>query len=746
MANQVVMPSTGTGTANSPQPVSQPQNSNPPEGARYALTSLLIPAGTVALTLPVNVAQFGMSQVASILADNQANAISIQVQAGNQSTAFGVSANSSQMMPVYSTGTNCNIIVTLPTAQDTDTLIGFQLFNTQQPPGVWQAQTNAVITNPVLNSRGINTGQVAIPSPRVQGANQVGAASFNPLSAITWTQLLVPNNDRSGAQFLCTLGAVQLAFTNTILTIAASGASFITDALTVGQEANAVIGNQVWKGSIWALATAVPATLVVQEYGNFAYNMTAINATFDQVNYVYSFGNPLAFLSKSFTGCAYIPFSPATSSPTANSSPWNSEHNTVECWIKISGVTGTKRVLMANGLKMFGGSTWSGVRVSVDANTSVLLLEFIDPFGNITPLSGSSVVCDGAWHHMAFVQTEAGTNIFLNGSLEIQTPIDLPMSSLCSFYLGADFGSLPSIGQQSVILPAGSSPWTVDPSWNPANNLILLQGPGGTTIRSSTTCAGANGGAAVTAVNQALSGTVAYQIGVTGGTNGSGTSPTANTWFKDATMVAAGGESINNTNVPATNNTAANSATPNGNIFAGGNGGAGVVGTRGGGGGGGAGSTGAGQAASSGSPETGGNGGVGDGGAPGGAGGTQGNPGNPGAPGASNSGGGGGGGGGASLGGAGGNPGGGAAGTVTLTTTVNGGAGSIFLTWLPAATIINPWGANIDELVIWNYPRYLEPFDIPIGQATGLEPGLIAVYHFNGNGGSLLDTGPGQPS
>lgn len=151
---------------------------------------------------------------------------------------------------------------------------------------------------------------------------------------------------------------------------------------------------------------------------------------------------------------------------------------------------------------------------------------------------------------------------------------------------------------RTVVITSGTT-WSVPADYGTPSTFHCI-GAGGTPATSgANNQGGANGGAYAKATDIALTyGTnPSIQIGTGGGTTGSGTAPTANTWFKDgSTVVAAGGESPPAGNGTAANNTAANSTGSS--IAAGGTGSTGVNGTRTGAGGGAGGTSGAGGDAS----------------------------------------------------------------------------------------------------------------------------------------------------
>src|SRR6266702_2738100 len=76
-----------------------------------------------------------------------------------------------------------------------------------------------------------------------------------------------------------------------------------------------------------------------------------------------------------------------------------------------------------------------------------------------------------------------------------------------------------------VLTTANSSPWTVDPTWNAANNSVELIGAGGngtngTTGSNSSGGGGGGAGSYTKLTNGAISGTVTFKIGTAGGGGG----------------------------------------------------------------------------------------------------------------------------------------------------------------------------------------------------------------------------------
>jgi hypothetical protein len=246
MANQYAVPSLGQGAALSPQPTAFPfKTGTPPEGPKSALISMVIPPGVLSFQLGVEVAQFGMSMVQSLLVDNEGNNVAITVKAGTIGTNFGIQPGGTQIIPVFQTGTNLLINVSLPAVQATATVIAFQIFNAFVPPASWVsnlsvagnvniAQITGTVnvavqgTTPVSITGGvvdIATGNVTVTS--LQGGVSLNSSAaggakyvmFNPLtnvvqsvkasSAGTFKGMYVPSP--AAAQFIQVFDALTAA-------------------------------------------------------------------------------------------------------------------------------------------------------------------------------------------------------------------------------------------------------------------------------------------------------------------------------------------------------------------------------------------------------------------------------------------------------------------------------------------------------------------------------------------------------
>src|SRR5208283_3014360 len=134
-----------------------------------------------------------------------------------------------------------------------------------------------------------------------------------------------------------------------------------------------------------------------------------------------------------------------------------------------------------------------------------------------------------------------------------------------------------------------SGVWLVPADWNNTSNTVYCIGAGGGCITTSSGAGGGGGGACVFTSTLVLTpgALVTVQVGVGNGTTGSGTAPTANTWFNSSALVAAGGATTNASNTGGAAGSTANSA--GGTKYAGGVGGTYSSGTYAGAGGGAAG-------------------------------------------------------------------------------------------------------------------------------------------------------------
>jgi hypothetical protein len=198
MANQVVIPSSGAAAARhtSPQPVAFPYASGtPPEGPLSALVATTIPAGQLSATSQFNVSQFGMSMVQSLLVDNEANDVAISVHAGTTGAAFGIQPAATQIIPVFQTGTNLTIMITLAQVQAIAVVVAFQIFNSFVPPASWVA--NLSVSGNVNIVEVAGNVNVVVQNASLLGisleAEPFGGASGFVTSALTNSVVKVKN-------------------------------------------------------------------------------------------------------------------------------------------------------------------------------------------------------------------------------------------------------------------------------------------------------------------------------------------------------------------------------------------------------------------------------------------------------------------------------------------------------------------------------------------------------------------------
>ena len=164
MANQISLPvigNSGNGAA-SPQPVKNPvARGNPPEGPQSALIFLVIPVGSTSGSITVDVSQFGMSMVQSLLVDNEANGVGISVNAGTIGVTYGIQPAGTQIIPVFQTGTSLNIVVNVNGPFTIPVSLAFQIFNFEVAPASWVANLSVNGNVNIANVGGSVNVQVA---------------------------------------------------------------------------------------------------------------------------------------------------------------------------------------------------------------------------------------------------------------------------------------------------------------------------------------------------------------------------------------------------------------------------------------------------------------------------------------------------------------------------------------------------------------------------------------------------------
>jgi hypothetical protein len=104
------------------------------------LASLTIPAGAKNGSLSVDVSQFGMSGVQSLLVDNENNDAAITVTTGQVGVPFGIQAGGMRVIPVFQKGTLLNIRMTLVNVSAIPVSLAFRIFNTIISPAASNAQ------------------------------------------------------------------------------------------------------------------------------------------------------------------------------------------------------------------------------------------------------------------------------------------------------------------------------------------------------------------------------------------------------------------------------------------------------------------------------------------------------------------------------------------------------------------------------------------------------------------------------
>lgn len=181
--------------------------------------------------------QFGMSMVQSLLIDNEANSVSVNIKAGSTGATFGIQPGGTQTIPVFQTGTYLTVRASLNAVSALPVILVLQIFNSWVPPASWVANlsvsgnvniaqvtgnVNVVVQNATLLGLSLEaepfggaSGLVvtALTNTVVQVKAAPGAATFKGFagsngSTISWMQLFDANTPGS-----VTLGTTPPAYT-----------------------------------------------------------------------------------------------------------------------------------------------------------------------------------------------------------------------------------------------------------------------------------------------------------------------------------------------------------------------------------------------------------------------------------------------------------------------------------------------------------------------------------------------------
>jgi hypothetical protein len=200
MPNQIVMPSSGAGTGGTTQPVSTPIPSGPAEGGPHISALVVtIPAGTTVKQFTFSQTQSSMSQIASVLVDNQKNAFGINVTVNDYNHNFGVSAGSTHQIPIYSKSKAITITFTLSNKQGFDVGIKLLFFDEDKAVASLAQIAATSLINPNVFDRLYNAAPAFMPSSRVQGVFGHPLSTKYTLVANTWTRVtpIGVNNQRN---------------------------------------------------------------------------------------------------------------------------------------------------------------------------------------------------------------------------------------------------------------------------------------------------------------------------------------------------------------------------------------------------------------------------------------------------------------------------------------------------------------------------------------------------------------------
>lgn len=106
-----------------------------------------------------------------------------------------------------------------------------------------------------------------------------------------------------------------------------------------------------------------------------------------------------------FGGSNHVYYDTSTDFNLIASNGW-----TIDCWLKTSAVSGT----------LYNRAQFSGINVYIFINASGGITVRIESSA-IDTLSGTIVVNDNNWHHIAVTGNSSSTNLFIDGVLDKQT-------------------------------------------------------------------------------------------------------------------------------------------------------------------------------------------------------------------------------------------------------------------------------------------------------------------------------------
>lgn len=379
------------------------------------------PEGTMAVPLkvtltPTNYAQsqtlqlgvgggsgIGVSQVCAVYVDNSAADQALNCIMGAGNTNYTVKAGGGAIIPVISTSQLFFLDLSLDEAPSENVTINLLLYNWPQQPGDWAP------IDTVNVAEGTFTGEVEVTNSSIQTSNvnqiltvqavqkvpalQMVAGSQVSVPATTLTLLAAANSRRQAIAFFNTSASSQVSI------VIGSGILAIPPNQGLPLQFNG--GN--WKGAIYAY-TGTALVLQISEFSQADYTLT---------NNVFGTGPNFA-----------VP--PKTLFITGN----NNYGNLLQEWSQAQGFPVGPNVSVEFWCLNNTANAWSNIlEISSGAGAYTFLLGMTAAGeiniltrgllpGTNTNTTGTRVINDGNWHHVAMVSINGVTNVYIDGVLD----------------------------------------------------------------------------------------------------------------------------------------------------------------------------------------------------------------------------------------------------------------------------------------------------------------------------------------
>jgi hypothetical protein len=446
LQNQRVMPSDGAPTGGTTQPVSTPIPSGPAEGGPHisALT-VTIPAGTTVKQFTFSQAQSSMSQIASVLVDNQNNSFGINVAINDYNENYGVSPGATQQIPIFSKSQAITITLTLSSPQIADTNIKFLFFD-EDKPIVSLAQAAATqLINPNMFIRHYNNAPAFTPSPRAQTVLGHPLSTHYTLVAATWTRVapigITNQRNRNGITlFAPSANASPILVAITSGTPVGATDPSIVASIPAGGSLNTAqlfTANSQWAGKLFAYSTGI-ADVIVNDFSSAPFNLTA------------AFGQGFNASISMFGGFSLSPgggFS-AAATGALSSGPISDNSFTIEAWVLRSNLISPADqclFMLSAPNNAVSANMWAGLFIL--SGTGNITLAYSDINGKINYFPGTkvlpryNVVPPPLFHHVAWVNTPTQSFVFIDGLLDQVINYGFAVTGSAVLYAGCGVGS-----------------------------------------------------------------------------------------------------------------------------------------------------------------------------------------------------------------------------------------------------------------------------------------------------------------